>query len=316
MPRYINKMNLPQYRYYNDLIKNQKESHDFISEYVAACHQLQYGDTKGYRDGVIMLSKCKSELADFLYLEAEDRKRCKQSLVTKNFRSLQNKMDNYVDVMQILPFFQGSPMMKRVVASETIAATLSKPNFNKNYEYDPSDGKYYYDITCIPKLVLVNQEIYNQYLLREMTENVITDLIKRVVVDVNYIVSVQSEDLKDSVFMIGEDKGKPVIRVLNRKTGLHMKTIQSLLSEQSELGAVSMSLLDYLLEMEKGQKVSQYKHAQSNSMRERNPKYIDGNSIKIFDVDSDGKTQERELPIYFFKKKNASLGNQRKKGMK
>ena len=67
MPKFIDKMNLPQYRYFQDMAVREEERKDMVSDFFTAQHQLNNGDQRGYRDGLMLLGRVRSRLPDFLY---------------------------------------------------------------------------------------------------------------------------------------------------------------------------------------------------------------------------------------------------------
>ena len=93
MPKFVDKMNLPQYRYFHDMTVREEERQDIVSDFFTAQHQLNNGDQRGYRDGLILLGRVRSRLPDFLYAQDEDRKKCRMDMEAKNIRVQMKKME-------------------------------------------------------------------------------------------------------------------------------------------------------------------------------------------------------------------------------
>ena len=93
MPKFIDKMNLPQYRYFQDMAVREEERKDMVSDFFTAQHQLNNGDQRGYRDGLMLLGRVRSRLPDFLYAQEEDREKCRKDMEAKNIRAQMKKME-------------------------------------------------------------------------------------------------------------------------------------------------------------------------------------------------------------------------------
>lgn len=318
MPKFIDKMNLPQYKYFNDMLKQEEERVDLVSDYFTAFKLLNSKNKKDYRDGLRYLGRTKARLPDFLYSSEEDRERCRQDIATKNIRVLDKKLECYIDILLVLHFFQGMPITRTQFLDEQTAAAMPEGQLRRMYKYDEREKKFYTEFKSIPKLVLINGNLYEKYLLREFSEKEEKRLYDLIAKDVHYIVSVQNESQSETAYMIGREKGKLVIEVLSKTDWLKREVRVSSLIGKENCTAVLLSLLDYLEEIEKAEEVrhkvpSRESHSYSGKWS-RYQKYIDRNSIKVFDMKNANDAEGCEMEVFRFKKKNASLGSKRKVG--
>ena len=76
MSKYVDKMNLPQYRFYNHMVGDGEERKELISDLLTAEMILERGSKKERSQALITLATKKKRLADFIYSQEEDRKRC------------------------------------------------------------------------------------------------------------------------------------------------------------------------------------------------------------------------------------------------
>lgn len=318
MPKFVDKMNFPQYKYFNDMVQQNKERVELVSDYFTAVHQLQGRNKRDYQDGLAYLGRTKSRLPDFLYSSEEDRKRCREDISTRNIKALGKKLGKYMDILLALHYFQGMPITRKQFLDEKTAESIPKSQLCRMYQYDERKKKFYTEFKSVPKLVLVNGNLYEKYLFREFSEKEQERLYGLIAKDVHYIVSVQSGSQSETAYMVGKEDQKLSIEELS-KTGCVKREVKaaSLIGEEN-CTAVLLSLLDYLVEIEKADAVRQKApgpEGQPYSGKWRRcQKYIDKNSIKVFDVKNADGAEHLETEVFRFKKKNASLGSAGKAG--
>lgn len=318
MPKFVDKMNLPQYKYFNDMVQQNEERIELVSDYFTAVHLLQNKNKRDYLDGLVFLGRIKSGLPGLLYSSEEDQKRCRQDISTQNFKVLSKKLEKYIDILLALHFFQGMPICRNQFLDEKAAEAIPEGQLRRMYKYDEKEKKFYTEFQSIPKLVLINGNLYEKYLLREFSEKEQERLYSLIAKDVHYIVSVQSDSQSETAYMIGKENHKLSIEVLS-KTGCIKREVKiAALVGKENCTAVLLSLLDYLVEIEKAEEIRRKapdREGQSYSGKwSRSQKYIDKNSIKIFDMKNANAAESFEMEVFRFKKKNASLGSKRKVG--
>ena len=132
MPKFVDKMNLPQYRYFHDMTVREEERQDIVSDFFTAQHQLNNGDQRGYRDGLILLGRVRSRLPDFLYAQEEDRKKCWMDMEAKNIRVQIKRMEKYMDLLLNLQFFQGLPLKREKFIEKKDVEGIPKEKLRRN----------------------------------------------------------------------------------------------------------------------------------------------------------------------------------------
>ena len=292
MPKFVDKMNLPQYRYFHDMAVREEERKDIVSDFFTAQHQLKNGDQRGYRDGLMLLGRVRSRLPDFLYAQEEDREKCRKDMEAKNIRAQMKKMERYIDLLLNLQFFQGVPLKQKKFIEEREAADIPKEKLRRMYQYSEQERRYYAEVTSIPKLVLVSGELYGEYLGREFTAQDGERLGRLVAWDVHYIVTVQGREAGETVYLLGREKQGLSLMCLYRDRIVRLDADSTTLAGKEEPAAAMLSLLDYLEEVEKAdhRRRSSGQEAHTYPGKEnRCQKYIDKNSIKVFDMKKDGK---------------------------
>lgn len=291
MSRYVDKMNLPQYKYFNNMIGRDEEIHELVSDTLTGEFLLKRGDKKSRSEGFLLLSKSRQRIAGFLYCQEEDQRRCRKELATKDIRQLQKTLDGYMDMLLILPYFQGQSMEKERFLSEEVRSTLTAGQLERRYKRDKENGKYYTPYTSVPKLLLVNENLYEEYSQRGYNDKAQTELDRLVSEDVHYIITVQSSSQAELAYMVGKkDEAGLYIQVLDRKKGTRKIPLEKLLSEQNEMTAVLLCLQDYLQEMELAEK-QRRKYSEEHPGRSTQGKkldmyerFVDKNAIKVFDI--------------------------------
>ena len=316
MPKFVDKMNLPQYRYFHDMTVREEERQDIVSDFFTAQHQLNNGDQRGYRDGLILLGRVRSRLPDFLYAQEEDRKKCWMDMEAKNIRVQIKRMEKYMDLLLNLQFFQGLPLKREKFIEKKDVEGIPKEKLRRIYQYSEKEGKYYTEITSIPKLVLVSGELYEEYLGREFTAQDGERLDRLVAWDVHYIVAVQGREAGETVYLLGREKQGLSLMCLYRDRIVRLEADSTTLAGKEEPAAAMLSLLDYLEEVEKADHRRQSSGQEAHTYpgkENRCQKYIDKNSIKVFDMKKDGM-ESGEIEVFRFGRKNAGTGSSRMQG--
>lgn len=294
MSQYVDKMNLPQYKYFNNMIWQEDAMHDLVSDALTGETLLKYNDKKERSEGFLLLAKSKKRIAEFIYCREDDQKRCRQELATKDIRQLQKIMDRYLDILLILPYFQGQSMEKKRFLTDEAQSSFTVGELTRRYKIDRTTGKYYEPYTSVPKLLLVNENLYQEYGQRKFTDQVKAELERLVSDDVHYIISVQSSSQEEVVYMAGREDDL-YIQVLDRRRGTKKIPTQKLLSEQNEMTTVLLCLQDYLREIELAEKQRRKyseEHPDKNGHEKKldiYERFVDKNAIKVFDIkDRDG----------------------------
>lgn len=282
MPKYIDKMNLPQYKYYHNMLERDEERKELISTALTGEQMAKMGGRRERSEGFLLLAKAKKELPEFLYRCEEDQKRCRQELSVNDIRKLERKLDSYLNILLILPFFQGNSMEKKIYAEKD---GLSN---GRQYRYEKETGKYYIPCTSVPKLLLISEELYQNYSTEgEPGENTMAELDRLLSEDVNYIIYVQRSAQKEVVYLAEKNNGL-FLQILDRNTGTSKLTMDNALP--GEKGAVLLCLKDYLQKMEREEQLRKKYEQEHPEKKERNPKrhvyeqYEDKNAIKVFDI--------------------------------
>ena len=319
MPKFIDKMNLPQYKYFNNMLVNADMRTSIAADIFTASHQLKRGGKKGFTDAIKILIDIRSILPDFLFAEEADREICRRELEGKDYQKLLRKLEFYAEIMLMLHFIQGYTMIKeREIGDKQIEASiregLTKQQIARMYTY--KDNRYYKKVTAVPKLVLINEAWYRRYLMREFTQEEYKQFERLMVDDVNYIINVQEESQKDNVYYVQIDgKQKLSVNLLNKKDGLKRDIPITTEGMDEVVSAVVLSLLDYLLEAEKAEKKRKLYQKQEDSPIGRQdsyiPRYVDKNSIKIFDMKN---ADSPDLEVFRFRKKSGRIGMFRRTG--
>jgi len=319
MPKFIDKLNLPQYKYFNNMLVNTDMRTSIAADIFTASHQIKYGGKKGFMDAIKIIIEIRKVLPDFLFANEVDREVCRRELEGKDYQKLLRKLEFYAEIMLMLHFIQGYTMIKeREIGDEQIEAKIregfTKQQIARMYLY--KENRYYRRVTAVPKLVLINESLYRSYLMREFTQEEYRQLERLMVDDVNYIVNVQEETQKENVYYVQIDgKEKLSLNLLNKKDGLKRDILITTEGMDEEVSAVVLSLLDYLLETEKAEKKRKLYQKQDEGSNGRQdsyiPKYVDKNSIKVFDMNN---SEAQELEVLRFRKRNGRIGMFRRTG--
>ncbi len=319
MSQYVDKMNLPQYRYYNNMLGNEEERKELISDLLTAEMILERGNKKERSQALITLATKKRRLADFIYSQEEDRKRCLKELTGRDMKQFRKRLDHYLDMLLMIPFFQGQSEKKRRYVDEMSISSIPPEQRSRRFQYDVEKGKYYTDFDCVPKLLLINERLYEEYGYYEMTETDRENLDRLVADDVHYIINIQGSSGVDCAYLVEKDEGL-CIKQLNRITGSRKISIQNLIGKVEGVTAVLLSLLDYLQEMELAEQ-RRRKYLEEHPRKSeyggkaiQSQRFVDKNSIKVFDMKQEGAAQDSIGAVYFFSKKNSGRGGFRRTG--
>ena len=107
MSKYVDKMNLPQYRFYNHMVGEGEERKELVSDLLTAEMILERGSKKERSQALITLATKKKRLADFIYSQEEDRKRCLKDLTGRDMKQFRKRLDHYLYMLLMIPFFHG-----------------------------------------------------------------------------------------------------------------------------------------------------------------------------------------------------------------
>ncbi|MCM1304215.1 MAG: hypothetical protein NC306_08890 [Butyrivibrio sp.] len=323
MAKFVDKQNLVQYKYFNNLIGRKNIVDEIVSNYITGDHQLSnhlvQNNPREYRDSLLMLNKGKKELPAALYSMKEDQERCYNEIFYGSAKQTRQNANRYMDVLMFIRFFQGAQIKRNVEAAPEMLEGLSEKEKNKKYRFSREDGKFYSSFFSVPKLVLVNSDLFGQHLERDLTEEDMGNLEAMLPRDVHYILNVQCESQKDYAYLIAREEN-----IYMRRLGRYALTPEIPIgigeTMEPELRSVALCLTDYLLEMKKlmGQQTGRSQEAGPGSGegpdRRRVSKYVDQNSIKIFDIAAGAGKESYELEVSYFKKKYGGAGTARRTG--
>ena len=193
----------------------------------AACTAAEVGCTtfliekKPYLGGLAAeISKIpdKKRLADFIYSQEEDRKRCLKDLTGRDMKQFRKRLDHYLDILLMIPFFQGQSEKKRRYVDEKSISSIPPEQRSRRFLYDREKGKYYTEYDCVPKLLLINERLYEEYGCYEMTETDQENLDRLVADDVHYIINIQGSSGVDCAYLVEKDEDL-CIKLLDRLKG-------------------------------------------------------------------------------------------------
>lgn len=323
MAKFVDKQNLAQYKYFNNLVGKDDMVKDIASNYIVGDHQLSnrlvQNNPREYRDSLLMLNKGKRDLPGALYSLKEDQERCYNEIFYGSARQIRQNANRYMDMLLFVHFFQGERIMRSVEADPEMLEGLSEREKNKKYEFNKEDGKFYSSFFSVPKLVLVNKDLFTQHLERDLTEEDMESLEAMLPRDVHYILNVQCEAQSEYAYLIAR-KESIYIQRLGRyelTPEIHLGCGETM---EPEMRSVALCLTDYLLEMKKmmGQQAGNIQETKAGdaggSDRRRVSKYVDQNSIKIFDIAPGACKEGYELEVNYFKKKRGGAGTARRTG--
>ena len=319
MSKYVDKMNLPQYRFYNHMVGDGEERKELISDLLTAEMILERGSKKERSQALITLATKKKRLADFIYSQEEDRKRCLKDLTGRDMKQFRKRLDHYLDILLMIPFFQGQSEKKRRYVDEKSISSIPPEQRSRRFLYDREKGKYYTEYDCVPKLLLINERLYEEYGCYEMTETDQENLDRLVADDVHYIINIQGSSGVDCAYLVEKDE-ELCIKILDRLKGSRKIPIENMVGKADGVTSVFLSLLDYLQEMELAeQRRRKYleehpRKAEYGEKAIQSQRFVDKNSIKVFDMKHEGAAQDSIGAVYFFNKKSSGRGGFRRTG--
>ncbi len=320
MAKFVDKQNLLQYKYFNNLIGKDELIKEIVSNYVAGDHQLSSPLVKNNpnirRESLRMLNKGKRDLPEALYSIKEDRKRCHDEIFYGAANVTRQHANKYMDMLLSVKFFQGAQLQRSVEVGPEMLEGLSEREKRQKYEFKKEDGKFYSSFFSVPKLVLVNKDLFAQHMEQDMTDGDLECLESMMSRDVHYILNVQCETQSDYAYLIAKEENIYVQRL--GRYGLTPKIqLRPEKMGEPELLSVALCLTDYLLEMKNiaaQQADSPRETKDGNTGRRRVSRYVDQNSIKIFDIARSTGEENYELEVNYFKKKHGAAGTARRTG--
>lgn len=323
MAKFVDKQNLVQYRYFNNLIGKEDIVNRIASDYIAGDYQLANNAIRGipkeYRESLRLLNLSKRELPETLYSMKEDQERCHKEIFSGNAKQARQNANRYMDMLLVLGAFQGAQIKRTVEADPKILEGLTEKEIKQRYTLNREDGKFYSSCFSVPKLVLVNGDLFTQYLERELSDADVGCLESMLSKDVHYILNVQCETQKDCAYMIAKDESIHIQRL--GRYGLTPKIqMEQGKPMEPEMLSAALCLTDYLVELKKlldqqaGKRSESQTEGAGGVERPRVSKYIDRNSIKIFDIGSGIGKEGYELEVNYFRKRSGNAGCARRSG--
>lgn len=320
MAKFVDKQNLLQYKYFNNLVGNYDIVREIVSNYMAGEQQLSnrtaQSNPREYRESLRMLNKAKQDLPAALYSRKEDQERCHKEIFYGSTKQARQNANRYIDILLCISFFQGAQIRRSVEASPEMLEGLSEREKRQKFEFKREDGKYYSSFFSVPKLVLVNRDLFAQHLEHDAAEEDLERLESMMPRDVHYILNVQHEAQSESAYLIAREESLYIQRLgrykLTPKIQLRCGGM-----EEPEILSVALCLTDYLLEMKSiaAQQADSPREARAGDAgRRRVSKYVDQNSIKIFDISRSSGREGYELEVNYFKKKHGTVGTARRTG--
>lgn len=143
MPKFIDKMNLPQYRYFQDMIQNEEEWRNLISDAMTGIQTMKSSNKKVRSEGLLLFGKAARRIPKFLYRLDEDQQQCRLQLGTRDKKKQEKELEHYLDLLLALPFFQGKPVSKQEFVSDEMQKALTGRQPPPKYKLDRKTGRYY-----------------------------------------------------------------------------------------------------------------------------------------------------------------------------
>lgn len=295
--KYIDKDNLPQYKYFNNFVSRHDELMDVTTDLLTWQTMMERkGDRRSMIDAQKMYERARKKLPEFVYKYEEDQKKCANDLKARK------NVNNYISVLLILSFIQGKVTEDRIYVQDEIAKRT-----RYKYQYDKKNGKYYYEVTQIPKLLLINSDLYNCYKdFKDLDTEALQKIIDKMDKTINYIINVQADEVSEYCYFVSlkSEKGLEVRRI-DRFTHMDFYSNSKKKTMSNDIKAVLYCLLDYLLEYEKLQnKKKKYEVKEGGAVIKDNltSKFISKSSVKVFDLKKDND----KIEAYRYTKRNVS----------
>lgn len=211
MAKFVDKQNLLQYKYFNNLIGNYDKVKEIVSNYLAGEQQLSthyaQSNPREYRESLRMLNKGKQDIPAALYSMIEDQERCYKEIFYGSAKQTSRNANRYINMLLAIHVFQGAQVRRRMEVSPEMLEGLSEKEKNQKYEFNREDGKIYSAFFSVPKLVLVNKDLFAQHLEQDMTDRDLECLESMMTRDVHYILNVQCESQSDYAYLIAKEEG-------------------------------------------------------------------------------------------------------------
>lgn len=207
-------------------------------------------------------------------------------------------------------------MRRSVEVSPEMLEGLSEREKRQKYEFNREDGKFYSSFLSVPKLVLVNKDLFAQHLEQGMTGEDMECLELMMPRDVHYILNVQCETQSDYAYLVAKEESIYMQRLGRYGLTPKIQLCPEKMAEP-ELLSVALCLTDYLLEMKNiaAQQADSPRETRAGDIgRRRVSKYVDQNSIKIFDIAPGTCKEGYELEVNYFRKKHGGAGTARRTG--
>ena len=298
MAKYIDKENLPQYKYFNNFVNRNDELMDVVSDLITWQTMMERkGDRHSMIDAHMMFERARKRMPEFVYKDEDDRKTCMD-----DFKARRN-INNYISLLLILPFIQGRVSEDKVFISDTIAKKSGK-----RYQYDEKNGRYYYEIPQVPKLLLINNELYDNYKdFKDIDNEIIEKIIENMDKTVNYIINIQHEEVAEYSYYVSlkSEKGIEIHRIGKFSFADYCSKSIKKKTMTNDMKTMLYCLLDYLIEYKKLEsKKKKYVHNEnsSNIKETVSSKFISKSSVKVFDL----KKDDEQLEAYRYTKRNVA----------
>lgn len=308
MPKFIDKMNLPQYRYFHDMAEKEKERQEIVSDALAGEHTMRYTDKRDRIAGMRMFNRAVRRIPEFLYRLEEDQERCRNELAVSDLKQKQRRLDGYLDMILALPVYQGKVVEKKQFISREMQETGDTRQPVRKYKVDKETGRPYLPYTSVPKLLLINEELFQEKGEAVFTEEDKKRLESLMTRDVHYIICVQGEGQSESAYLVGMEDGETAIQKLERRRCSRKVSLDRLLLKQNDLTGVLLCLQDYLLEIkfadEQRKKFQEGHPGRADPLfkEKRYPKYTDKNAIKVFDISGREQASGFDGGIFYLKR--------------
>ena len=65
-------------------------------------------------------------------------------------------------MLLMIPFFQGQSEKKRRYVDEKSISSIPPEQRSHRFQYDMEKGKHYTEYDCVPKLLLINERLYEE----------------------------------------------------------------------------------------------------------------------------------------------------------
>lgn len=141
----MDKQNLPQYKYFNNLISRKKEVDEVTGDYLAGLMQLtnrqMVNIPREYKNAMLLFNRGRKKLPSLLYASEEERQRCKKLINSGNAKQTKAVAEKYLDILVAVPFFQGMQIKHEMEVRPETLEGLSEKEKNKRFQYDRKEGK-------------------------------------------------------------------------------------------------------------------------------------------------------------------------------